>query len=433
VKGRRLGTGIFASQFSRSVGVLVGGTGLGQIVLLVTMPWVTRLYSPEEMGLWVAYLAVAQSLVVVSSFRLDLAIPLARDDAAAALLVILCFHLLLLFSGLVTVGAFLFGGSAAIWAGLPQLTSFMWLLPPIVIAGGAYQILTLWAVRQQTFRRIAQWKLGQTTSQVLAQIIGGLLQVGPGGLILGTATGNLVGTAGLSMAAIPSLKEARAMWSRSLGLSLLRRYRRFPQLLSIAALANTAAMQLPVLLLASLYTPVAAGLFALGHRVVGVPLSLIGQAMGQVYLGRAAELRRTDPTQLRPLFLRISRKLLLSGGIPIACLAIGGPWVFAFVFGESWLTAGQYVQVLAPMLLIQFAVVPLAQTLTVLERQDLQLGWDLARLIFVVGAIVLSKAYGGTALSAVIAYSVTMSVAYCIYFGMTLLVLSGKHTESHDL
>lgn len=71
-----------------------------------------------------------------------------------------------------------------------------------------------------------------------------------------------------------------------------------------------------------------------------------------------------------------------------------------------------YVQLLTAMFVAQFLVVPLSPTLNVLERQDLQLVWDAARLALVVGGLALAWALDWSAWTAVMVYGLTMLVAY---------------------
>jgi O-antigen/teichoic acid export membrane protein len=66
------------------------------------------------------------------------------------------------------------------------------------------------------------------------------------------------------------------------------------------------------------------------------------------------------------------------------------------------------------MFAIRFAVIPLQHTLNILERQDIILAWDGARLIMVVGAILIVNALGFSDIAAIAAYSLSMSAAYIL-------------------
>jgi O-antigen/teichoic acid export membrane protein len=108
--------------------------------------------------------------------------------------------------------------------------------------------------------------------------------------------------------------------------------------------------------------------------------------------------------------------------VPFGLLALSGPWLFSVVFGREWAETGRYFQVLAPMCLTQLVVVPLSQTLAILERQSLQLGWDAARLALLVGVFAGSRHAGLAPYPAIALFGIAMTAAYIVLY---LLMLSG--------
>jgi O-antigen/teichoic acid export membrane protein len=93
-------------------------------------------------------------------------------------------------------------------------------------------------------------------------------------------------------------------------------------------------------------------------------------------------------------------------------LLLAGPGLFALVFGDPWRISGEYARLLAPMFLVQFAIMPLSQTLNALERQDYQLVWDGARLGLVVLTLLLANTLGVSASVSIAFYGAVMFAAY---------------------
>lgn len=81
-------------------------------------------------------------------------------------------------------------------------------------------------------------------------------------------------------------------------------------------------------------------------------------------------------------------------------------------------------QALTAMYVMQFVVYPLSQTLNVLERQDLQLAWDIARLLLVITSMGVASFSGWDAIGAVVALGVVMLVGYLGLGIITLWVLA---------
>lgn len=398
--------------FVRNVAVLAGGAALGQGLAVLASPLLTRLYTPVSFGVLAAYTSIFSILVVVASLRYEQAIPLPEDDETAANLLVLSLGIVLGVSALAGLAVWLGGEQIARWANTPALRPYLWLLPLGLLGAGVYLVFNYWAVRKQAFGRIAQTKLSQSVGMVVTQVGLGLLKLDPAGLLVGDVVGRVSGSGSLT---VLSWRQDGGLLKRVSARGLRRaasRYRRFPLLSSGSVLLNTAGLQLPPLLMVAFYGPQIGGWFALGQRVIGVPMALVGQAVAQVYLREASRLALESSGTLYRLFFKTAQRLLLVGGVPIAVLAAIGPWLFALVFGENWHEAGMYVQLLTAMFVAQFVVVPLSPTLNVLERQDLQLVWDAARLVLVVGGLALAWALDCSAWTAVMVYGLTMLVAY---------------------
>jgi len=184
-------------------------------------------------------------------------------------------------------------------------------------------------------------------------------------------------------------------------------------------------LQLPTLLFASFFGVEVAGWYGLAQRMAGVPITLVAYSVSQVYFGEASRLRNENPVAMRGLFLRVASRLLLFVGVPMALLGLTAPWVFGFVFGDQWRLSGWYIVLLLPMFVGQIVVRPLSQSLNILERQEIQLYWDIARLLVIVVVIVSSRFLLGFGMAKTLAfYSLAMFVMYSVYFWIMFLQIS---------
>lgn len=412
----RLKTLIPKGQFARSVSVLAGATALGQGIVALSSPILTRLYTPEDFGVLAVFVAMSSLLLTFNSLRYEFAIALPQSDADAAHLVILVVALLLGSTLLLGVIFWLVGESVSELLNMPALAAHYGLLLICLFGAGVYQALNYWAIRQQAFAPIARTKVVQGAAQAAAQIGAGVLALGVFGLLAGYTLGQISGSFAL----------LRQMWARDraafqqITLRRLRelavRYRRFPLFMSWSGLINAASLQLPALTLGILYGPSVAGWFLLGQRLVAIPMTLIGTSVAQVYLGAASQMMRENPAGLLPLYLSTARRLLILGGLPLLVVGLIGPWLFEFVLGSAWRTSGEFVQVLAPMFIAQFVVSTLSQTIVVLERQNIQAIWDVARLAGIISAFLVALNYDLGPEVAIALYSLVMTIAYVVLF-----------------
>lgn len=404
--------------FVRSVTVLAGGTALGQGLVMLSSPLLTRLYTPEDFGVLAVYISILGIVAVVASLRYEMSIPLPEDDETATNLLILCLAIIFGISLLALFGVWLLNNQIVAWTNATALRQYLWLLPVSILGTGGYQIFNYWAIRKQAFSRIARTKLNQSLALVVTQVSFGVLGFGAIGLLLGQLLGNVMGTTTLASLAWQNRRKALKTVSLTSIFQVAKRYKRFPLLSSGSALLDSLCSQLPTLFLSSLYAPQVAGLLALGQRVVGLPAHLVGSSVAQVYLGESARMAQDSPEKLSYLFWRTLKGQLVIGLPLIVLLALPAPWTFPLVFGKDWTEAGLYVQVLSPMFLLAFVSSPLGVTLDVLERQDLHILREITKVFLVSGAMLLSKAIDNQPLTAITLLGIASSIAYIFNLGL---------------
>ncbi|HAF70296.1 TPA: polysaccharide biosynthesis protein [Candidatus Acetothermia bacterium] len=413
-------------KFARSVTVLAGGAALGQAITVLVSPILTRLYSPEDFGVFGVYASILGIATVIASLRYEYALPLPEDDETAANILALCFLLLLGMSGLVALLIYGLGEQIVTWINVPRLKPYLWLIPLGMLGAGTYQILNYWAVRKRDFPRIARTRISRGVGRAAIQVGVGLAHSGPLGLLLGQLAGETAGSASLGLAAWNKDRTPFKALSFNRISQVGRRYKRFPLFSSWGSLLDALGAQLPQILFAAFYGAEVAGWFALGQRVIAAPLNIVVDSVAQVYFGEAARLPKDDPRAMKRLFLKLTGRLALVGGLPVAVICALAPWFFTVVFGPNWETAGRYVQIMGIMFAVRFAVVPLSHTLNILERQDLDFVWEGTRLVLVVGGLLGGRAWGISDVTAVGIYSLAMLGAYIILWGLTWQALKAR-------
>ena len=398
--------------FSRSVSILAGGTAFSQALAVLASPVLTRLYSVEDFGYFQMYAAFMLFATLAVTLRYEQAIFLPEKEEVAASLVIVTFCTVMAMTAM-------FGGLA--WAvhryrllpvSAAGLTPYVALIPFAICGAGIYQTLSIWALRQKAYPRVMGTKITQVGSQIAVQTGMGVFHSGPLGLLVGDAVGRVAGSLSLARLAWNRSRSAfrAARWNTVWNAAV--RYRHFPFLSSGSSLLGVAAYSLPPLLMAQLYGPKTLGWFALGDRVLGAPAVLIGQAVSQVYCVEAAALNTADPNALLGLFMRSVKRLLLLGFIPFLTFLFFGPILFGFIFGQSWREAGVYARWLAAMHYVAFVSWPLTPTLNILEKQSWQLGWEIGRLLLVMGSLWLTHHWGWSARSAIGTFGAAIFVGY---------------------
>ena len=145
-------------------------------------------------------------------------------------------------------------------------------------------------------------RTAQFGSQALLQVIFGLAGLKAFGLLVGYALGYVLRFV-LFLLVLPAADR------RQLASCRVRRFWplacehwRHAVLGTPARLLQNAVQLLPAILLAALYDPAIAGLFALAQRILVMPVRLLSHAASQVFLGEAVtrDPRRSDACSAAP-------------------------------------------------------------------------------------------------------------------------------------
>lgn len=412
---------IALDQFLRSVLVLASGTLISQLIILATLPLITRLYTPAEYGTYSIYLSVIGILLMLVSFSYESAVTLPEDDKTASSVLGLC---LLICSGVSIVSGlaiFLFQEPLSVLLQDQDLPHYGLLFTISLFFAGCYQILNYWLVRKKHFRKLARTRYTQSIGQVSSQLSLSLLSLGPLGLIAGDIIGRLGGL-------LPQWRQWRGDMSRkSIELSWedikdsAYRYRRFPLLSMASNILNSIGIYLPTIWLATFYGVHVAGWFALGQRILGSPMTLIMNSIRNVYLAESSEYMISNPAKLSPLFRRTVKQVFIVGLIIIAAFFVVGPAAFSFLFGEAWRQSGEIIRILSVMYLSQFVANSVGSTIDVMERQDLHLYREIIRTVIIAGALLLALYTHQAPDMAILFFSLASTLGYVLHLGMSWL------------
>lgn len=377
--GRLIGDGV-----GRDVVRLVSGTLAGRLIAIAAMPVITRLYSPADFALLATYLGVVSLVAVVACFRLDVAIPVARDQADAGQLLVLS----LLIAGAVSLLSLALvtamPGTLAGMLGQPRIAPWLWLVPVGILFSSSYSALQWWATRAKRFGSIAITRVTQAVLGAVTTIGLGVAGLAPVGLLVGNLLNSSAGSLRLLVDMWRRDRPSFARPSLSSLLSTLNRYRRFVVYSTPEALINTAGVQLPVLLIAALVGS-EAGFLLLAQQVMAIPMSLLGSSIAQVYVSRAPD--RLSEGKLAEFTLETMTRLAAIALGPVILLGLVAPFVFVAVFGPEWARSGEIMRWMAPWMALQFITSPVSMVLLITNRQPAMLALTTIGLVARVGTV----------------------------------------------
>ena len=98
--------------------------------------------------------------------------------------------------------------------------------------------------------------------------------------------------------------------------------------------------------------------------------------------------------------------------------------LFAFVFGEPWRIAGEYAQIVIPFFFAQFIISSISSTETIMEKQNIDLLFNIAILAGSMIVIVVSSGFGFKIF--LINWAIVISLLYAIYGFVLMKMADGK-------
>ena len=398
------------SEFSRNVLTLMTGTTIAQAIPIAISPILTRIYTPEDFGLFAFYMAIASIISVIATGRYELAIMLPEKEEDALNIAALS-GLITVFVSLISFTVILvFNHQIVLWIEKPEVSNWLYLIPCSVLVTGLYQSFNYWHNRSKNYKVLANNRIIQSGTTGLSQSGLGLVNTGVGGLIFG-------GLAGQSLACCYLARKIYVddkRYFRCLNLGrmniLAKKYINFPKIDVPTTLINIASSLMPNILLTSLYSPVFAGYFYLTQRVLQVPITLISSSVLDVFKQRASE----DYKKLgnaKQIYKKTFLALMLMGGAPSIILFFIVEDMFAFVFGEAWRVAGTYAQILLPALFLRFMANPLSFMFYVAEKQL----WNFLGMLSLFTMILASFYFAESDFEVMISISAAYTLIYIMY------------------
>lgn len=406
-------------SFARSVSMLAGGTAFAQALMVLSLPILTRIYTPEDFNLLAVYMSVIGMITVVSCLRYNIAIPIPEDELEGISLLGLAICSTIIISAIITIPVLLKPNETSQLLGQPALSPYLWMIPLGVFLASSYSALEYWATRKKNFGLVTKTRMARAAGGTGTQLTVGAIHPSPFGLIFGHM---IYGGMGV-------VKLIRSIWINDRELlksvrfiNLVKSstyYKRYPLLSVPEALFNTAGSQVPVLIIAAYALGPEAGFLMLAMRVMAVPVGLVGTSVAQVYISTAPEMFRNNCLADFTKSTMIS--LLKVGGAPLLVMGALSPFLFGWIFGEEWRRAGQIVAWLTPWFIVQFVVSPVSVVLHVTGNVIYAMWLQFGGLIVRTGSVVAAVMYFEQRLVEV--YAISGAVFYCLYLAVVMRLL----------
>lgn len=365
----------FSGRVAKGLTALTGASVIGQAVVFATSPFLSRIYTPEQFGGF--GLVVSWSLILgyVFTLRMEAAITIPKDPAESRAILRLAIRTTLAMGILTLVTTLLLSHFTNLGGSIRTVPLWQWGLPILATLTAVLACVSQYGIKLHVYQVVARVSVLQALSAGAAQIVLGLFT--GVGLVFGAIVGKLVG--------IPTLARATGLLHRNVtrpkfsGKELYRTYWRFPVLFMPAGLVNIAGGQLAILAFPILYGLEVTGQYAMANRLLGIPATLFGLAVGSVFLGELARVRHEGGDRALRMFHKWTRVLVIPAALMVVfVLLLGKPLTILFL-GPQWGPAADYLVILVWGIAAAFVAGPLDHVWTVYQKAAVSMIWQTSR------------------------------------------------------
>ena len=364
---------ITQSYFVKSVATVASGTALAQLITLIFMPLITRLYGPEVYGLQGVFMNAVNVLATIGALAYPTAIVMPRKERDAIDIAVLCIFIATFTLILTSAALYFWGDYILALLNASEIGHLKQLIPLAAACAVGGVILDQWLIRKHEFKHIAKFKVITVGITSLAKTGIGFISPSASSLILTNTVGSGLGL-GITFSAwrqrksLPDEVPQKYQISLERLKSLALQYHDFPLLRAPHALISMLSRVLPVFFLSAYFGAASAGQYALTYAVLVAPAFLIGNSVMSVFYPRVTEAIRNEENARR-LIIRTVLAMAMVGALPYLAVVLFGSIIFPLVFGEEWARAGEYAQWLAVWLFMQLVVKPCVVSIPPLKIQ----------------------------------------------------------------
>ena len=264
------------SEFNKNVFTLFTGQIIIQVISFFVGFIITRLYLPEQIGVYSLFIGITTILTIISTGRYDAAIVVEEDDGKVKSLLVLSLIISLFFNSALFIFLYFFSEHLMGYFNIDSLGKWILLIPFTVFVGSVIK------TTQFYFNRYAKYT-EMKNSDIIKSAVNSSFSVGLGllkfldvGLILANIIGSVFSTLFLL------LKLPAKFWkgiSSSCALIKLKsvalKYKNYLTLYSLSGLLNAIVSNGTPLFIIYFFSEKLAGYYFMAEKIISIAIGLI--------------------------------------------------------------------------------------------------------------------------------------------------------------
>lgn len=341
------------------------GTIIAQLINVLVQPILTRIITPEELGIYTFIISMATLIIPVASLKLEMLIVVEDDNKTAELLtdvsIITVFFISLIYTLFILV-MLLIGNNP-----FDEIGNYSLLIPLIILTNGLRFIFISHNNREKKYSLISRISVVRELTKGVIQVFSGIIGGGVVGQALGYGISPLFGLKMQAESYIYRFKKRKKITKEEI-ITIYKNNNKHIKYLVPAQFINSFSYALITFSVISLFSTAEAGYYSITVSVLGLPLMLITNNVSKVYLQKLGDDYRKG-NSVWNTFLSFVKVLGVLSILGFLILAIIAPSISGVVFGEGYIEAGKYISIFCFMYAVRFVASSIVGSYVVFNKQ----------------------------------------------------------------
>lgn len=375
---------LIRSYFVKDVFKSSFGTVVAQVLNFIFNIWIARIYNAEDFGILAFYLITISIILVISCAKLDINIVTSKNVQNELKFLSIGFSISILFS---ILSGLLFPFLKVLEVSGFNSISWWWIIsyPVSVFLLTGRQLLWMWGVKHKIFKALSIIYISENVVLNISYIFFSFLQNE------GLLVANIISQFTVFLLLILVFRKNMSARLSVLTVKIKRilRYMKIQINSIIQGYLDLLQVYLFILVFSDMTHLM--GYYFLCIRVLYVPLRIIILPITHVFFSHISGMKHSNKL-MRPL----ANKVLLLNIFIVAPLVfiifIYGPGIFSYIFGNKWLTAGEYASILVFGMASDMIKTPFTQIFYLFNKQKILNRYSLGIILLSITGMIYFKA-----------------------------------------
>ncbi len=407
------------NKFYKDTMLLIFSSAISQIILILSVPLISRIYTTSEFGNFTLFNNLALVFIPIINARFDLMIIKASSkkeaNALSQISLKISFYIIAVILPLGLIISIIFSDY------LFEILSLSLLLILVSLSN----VFTSYLNLTKKYKHISMINVSRSFIMVFLQVIFGFMNFGYVGLIMGFTLSYI---AGLSIGykqfknAFTQIKDSMYL-KEMFHLNIKQLKYSTPSILM-----NSLSLSLIVFFIGILYSSHDVGLYGMATRILNVPVVVAGLGLSKIFMQKANEDYRAY-NSFRNILFKFSILLFLLAFIVYVPLLILNEKIILIFLGKEWIEVATLFLPLVILYITRLVVSTVSLSNIVIGKQKLDLFFQFLLLVISVISSGLALMLNWEFTTFVLINSVGLTFGYIIFYILIFYFARNKNQE----